>query len=214
VLKPVTKLPGVVDGDVGDGMLVGVKMKHPVSPAKEFVRTHKFLRRGVPPFSAIGEFRRGLVAGFLDRATDLVTGDLELAEVKIIGKGDFPGLLHDPLPAPIQGGIIGSQRLLLGPGRTDPECLPAGLSIDEFELHPLSEVEGQAFKILPENRVAFGRFAGLQPLVGFKMSMGEAYSQTPGGRGCGSPSHTTRALALSQSNRFVNKPATSSSPSK
>ena len=52
------------------------------------------------------------------------------------------------------------------------------------------------------------------PLVGFKRSMGEAYSQTPGGRGCGSPSHTTRALALSQSNRFVNKPATSSFPSK
>ena len=56
--------------------------------------------------------------------------------------------------------------------------------------------------------------ASCLPLVGFKMSMGEAYSQTPGGRGCGSPSHTTRALALSQSNRFVNKPATSSFPSK
>ena len=48
-------------------------------------------------------------------------------------------------------------------------------------------------------------------LVGFEGSKDEAYSQTPGGRGCGSPSHTTRALALSQSNRFVNKPATGSS---
>jgi hypothetical protein len=36
--------------------------------------------------------------------------------------------------------------------------------------------------------------------------VGEAYSQTRGARGCGSPSSTTRALAPSQSNRFVNKP--------
>ena len=35
----------------------------------------------------------------------------------------------------------------------------------------------------------------------------EACSQTPGGRGCGSRSPATApALALSQSNRFVNKP--------
>jgi hypothetical protein len=43
-------------------------------------------------------------------------------------------------------------------------------------------------------------------LVGLNLVRDKAYSQTPGGRGCGSPSHTSRALAPSQSNRFVNKP--------